>query len=105
MSTNEKLKQYLQPAVLAIFLFAILLTGVFAFTNYKSGIWKKDVRMDVLDMLSLRKSNLEKALYSRIYYTRGVAAYVALNPDINNAEYAQLAKEYIRQDSVINSMA
>jgi PAS domain S-box-containing protein len=59
----------------------------------------------MLEIMTGKKSNLEKALYSRIYYTRGVAAYVALNPNISNAEFAELSKEFIKKDTVISTMA
>lgn len=105
MKNKEHLRLLTQPVLVSSLLLFVLIVGILGFTKYKMGLWEKDVRMDVLDLLSSKKSNLEKALYSRIYYTRGVAAYVALNPDINHDEYAQLAKEYIRNDTVIGSMA
>lgn len=71
----------------------------------KKDRWEKDVRANLLESLVGKKSKLEKALYSRIYYTKGIAAYVSYNPDITNKEYYELAKEFIGADSVINSMA
>jgi PAS domain S-box-containing protein len=83
----------------------VLILATFGFTKFKMGLWEKDVRADLFDVISGKKSNLEKALFSRIYYTRGVAAYVSINPDISDSDFAKLAKEYIRNDSVISSMA
>lgn len=98
-------RRYLQSGLISIGVFSVLAAGIVAFTNYKNGLWEKDVRNTLLDVLTGKKSALEKALYSRIFYTRGVAAYVSMHPDISNQEYAVLAKEYIHGDSVINSMA
>ena len=86
-------------------LFTILFFSAITYTSFKKGQWEKDIRAEMLDFMTGKKSNLEKALYSRIYYTRGVAAYVALNPEISDEEFSELAKEYIRGDSVISTLA
>lgn len=95
----------IQPTLIALIVFITLSALTLLFTQYKKGQWEKDLRIQLSEVLIGKKSELEKALYSRIYYTRGVAAYVALNPDITNEEYQELAKEYIGNDSVINTMA
>ena len=97
--------QNIKSAIVAFIVLVILVASTTSFTRFKIGQWEKDIRSQMLDYMTGKKSNLEKSLYSRIYYTRGVAAYVSLNPDITNEEYAELAKEYIRSDTVINSMA
>ncbi len=93
------------PAIIALVAFLFLLVGTMSYTNYKKGLWEKDIKAKLLDLLVGKKSKLEKALYSRIYYTRGVAAFVALKPDITSVEYEELAKEYIKNDTVIGTMA
>ena len=98
-------RRYIQTGLISLGIFVVLAVGIVAFSKYKNGLWEKDVRNALLDNLAGKKSTLEKALYSRIFYTRGVAAYVSMNPDISHQEYADLAKEYIHGDSVINSMA
>ncbi len=94
-----------QPTIISVVVFSVLISLTITYTKYKQGQWEKDIRGQLTEVLIGKKSELEKALYSRIYYTRGVAAYVALNPEITTEEYHELAKEYIREDSVINSMA
>jgi len=98
-------RRYIQTGLISLGIFGVLAVGIVAFSKYKNGLWEKDVRNALLDNLAGKKSTLEKALYSRIFYTRGVAAYVSMNPDISRQEYGDLAKEYIHCDSVINSMA
>ncbi|WP_346857280.1 ATP-binding protein [uncultured Draconibacterium sp.] len=105
MKNNKSVFLKLQPALLATFVFIVLVLATYAFTRFKKGQWEKDVRTEMLDYLTGKKSNLEKALYSRIFYTRGVAAYVALKPEITDEEFAKLAQEYIQNDSVISTMA
>lgn len=105
MKQKNQILQHVQPAIIAIVCFLFLLVATGSYTNYKKGLWEKDIRSNLMDILIGKKSKLEKALYSRIYYTRGVAAFVALKPDIKDAEFEELAKEYIKNDTVISTMA
>ncbi|MCG6187565.1 sensor histidine kinase [Maribellus maritimus] len=105
MEPNEPLLKKLKPAFVGLIVLFILVGATVGYTRFKTGQWEKDIRARMLDYMTSKKSKLEKALYSRIYYTRGVAAYVALNPGISNDDYYELAKEYIRNDTVISSMA
>ncbi|WP_111709295.1 sensor histidine kinase [Lutibacter citreus] len=93
------------PIIYAFIVFTVLFIAALNYNRFTKGQWEKDERSNLLDMMTSKKSNLEKALYSRIYYTRGVAAYVGLNPKITNEEFYQLAKEYVKNDTVISSMA
>ncbi len=93
------------PAIIGAVIFIILFIASNWYTNYKKGLWEKDIRSDILHVLTGKKSMLEKALFSRIYYTRGVAAFVALKPEITDDEFSKLAQEYIKNDTVINTMA
>ena len=95
----------LKPLLLALVCFGFLVFASTQYTSLKRNQRKVEIREKVLDVLIAKKSKLEKALYSRIYYTRGVAAFVSLNPDISDNEFNQLASEYIKQDKVISSMA
>ncbi len=105
MRVFKKFRNYLHPTLISLLIFILLAAGISAFTNYKLGLWEKDIRAGLFDVVSGKKSKLEKALYSRIFYTRGVAAYVSLNPEISQDEFAELAKEYIKNDTVIGTMS
>ena len=85
MDVLKKLKQYIKPTLATILIFCSLIVVSQLFVTYKKGLWEKDIRVAMSDMLSGKKSALEKALYSRIYYTRGIAAYVSLNPLISSS--------------------
>lgn len=93
------------PLLVAILFFLISLSVSFYYISYKRGQWEKDVRANLLETLIGKKSKLEKALYSRIYYTKGVAAYVSVNPDLTDKDFYGLAKQLIKQDSVISTMS
>ena len=81
---NAISKKKLYPFIYAFITFVVLLLLAISYTRYAKGQWEKDERANLLDLMTSKKSNLEQALYSRIYYTRGVAAYVGLNPNISN---------------------
>ncbi|MDX9883274.1 MAG: ATP-binding protein [Prolixibacteraceae bacterium] len=93
------------PSLIAICVFFILVFFSVRFISKQRGEWEKDIRANLLETLTANKSRLERALYSRIYYTKGVAAYVSLHPDLNNDDFQGLAKLLIKNDSVISTMA
>lgn len=105
MKNNNPESHHIKPAIISIAAFFFLLFATISYTHYKQGLWEKDIRSNLQDVLIGKKSKLEKALYSRIYYTRGVAAFVALKPDITTSEFYELAQEYIKNDTVISTMA
>ncbi|MCD6179303.1 MAG: CHASE domain-containing protein [Bacteroidales bacterium] len=103
-----KLKNRIQkilPFLIALFSFSILTIMALSYSNYKKDYWEKDVKTRLLETLMTKKTSLERALYSRVYYTKSVAAYVSLRPDISTSEFYNLAAELIKNDSVISTMA
>ncbi len=93
------------PVIVSLVLFVALVVASLSFTSFKKDQWEKDAKGRLLEILVAKKTKLEKALYSRIHYTRSVAAYVSLRPDITGDEFNNLAGELIRSDSVISTMA
>lgn len=91
--------------IFSVFFFFLLIFVSLKYATYKRGQWEKDIRNQTLEVLIGKKSRLEKSLYSRIYYTRGVAAFVSLKPEISNDEFRRLAIEFIQNDSVISTMS
>lgn len=93
------------PFLASALFFISLLVISFYYISYKRGQWEKDVRANLLEILIGKKSKLEKALSSRVYYTKGIAAYASVNPDLSTSDFDQLAKELIKQDSIISTMS
>lgn len=98
---NEKY----QPVIIAVVSLCIFVFFILEYTGFSEDKKEKSERDKLLETLITKKSQLEKALYSRIYYTKGVAAYSSINPDLTNDDFYKLAKELIKNDSVISSMA
>ncbi|MDD4921538.1 MAG: ATP-binding protein [Bacteroidales bacterium] len=105
MKKKQTFHQYLHPALIAITCFFLMIIATISYSNYKRGLWENHIRENLQDILIGKKSRLERSLYSRIYYTRGVAAFVSHKANITNEEFYSLAKEYIKNDSVISTMA
>jgi len=59
----------------------------------------------VQDLLYSKKAHIEKSLYTRLFNTRGIAAYVTINDGIEEETFYRLADELIMNDSVISSMS
>jgi PAS domain S-box-containing protein len=93
------------PLLISLFSFSILIFISFNYFKIKKDTWEKDVKSNLLEILMTKKTRLEKALFSRIYYTKSVAAYVSLHPDISNDEFYNLAYELVQNDSVISTMS
>ena len=72
---------------------------------FDTGLKEKRAKSDLRESLISKKSRLEQALYSRIYFTKSVAAYVAVNSDITEDAFNILAKEFISGDTVISTMS
>ena len=93
------------PALYAILFLIFLLTVTYYYASYRRGLWEKDVRNDLLETLVTKKSRIEKALSSRVYYTKGIAAFVSIQPDITDSEFYDLAQQLILNDPVISTMS
>ncbi|WP_163709116.1 sensor histidine kinase [Mangrovibacterium lignilyticum] len=105
VKTNKPQLKNFRPTIYALLFFIVLLAISFYYISYRRGLWEKDVRSNLLEVLIGKKSKLEKALSSRIYYTKGIAAFVSIHPEITNDEFYDLAKQLTRNDSVISTMS
>jgi len=95
----------LTSIIIAMFSFAILIIGLEVYIHAKKNIWETEVKTRLSEILMTKSIELEKNLYARIHYTKSIAAYVSLKPDISNREFQDLADELIKKDPVISTMA
>ena len=106
-----KLKNRIQkilPFLIALFSFSILTIMALSYSNYKKDYWEKDVKTRLLETLMTKKTSLERALYSRVYYTKSVAAYVSLRPDISTSDLLKLEYKKIepyQRTKLINNIS
>jgi len=101
----KKIRPFLQTFSLSLIIFLFMLFVSLKFIDYKQGQWEKDIRSGLMDILVGKKSKIEKSLYSRIYYTKGVASFISLNPDITNKQFNQIAHDFVQDDSIIGTMS
>ncbi|WP_170154506.1 sensor histidine kinase [Mangrovibacterium diazotrophicum] len=93
------------PALYALLFLIFLLTVSYYYASYRRGLWEKDIRNSLLETLVMKKSRIEKALSSRVYYTKGIAAFVSIQPDITDREFYNLAQQLVQNDPVISTMS
>ncbi|MEI7499875.1 MAG: ATP-binding protein [Bacteroidota bacterium] len=93
------------PVIIALISLCIMLFASHEYSNFNLKIKEQDARNALLESLMSKKSQLEKSLFSRIYYTKSVAAYISINADISNNTFSRLAEEFIINDPVISTMA
>jgi len=92
------------PITIAVISFIIFILIIIRYTEFSYEKTEKEIRGNLYDLLVSKKSQLEKALYSRVYYTKGVAAYCAINNGITNEKFYELTDELIKNDTVIGTM-
>jgi PAS domain S-box-containing protein len=95
----------LNPGLNAIVVFVLFFLVVYIFLDYEDDAHEKEIRDNLFRELVLKKSDLERALSSRINYTKGIATYVSLNPEITREEYEHLTGKLILGDSLIHTMS
>jgi len=93
------------PTLIAFLSLVILIFIILQYTEFNQANKEKDVKAGLFELLIGKKALIEKALNSRIYYTKGIAAYTSINPDITNDEFYGLAAELIQDDTVISTMS
>ncbi|MCK9279343.1 MAG: ATP-binding protein [Melioribacteraceae bacterium] len=104
MSGSSKSSNY-SPVLIAFISLSVFIFIILQYTEFSNDKKEKDIRAELDEVLISKKSQLEKALYSRIYYTKGVAAYITINPQIDAAIFDNLANELIKDDTVISTMS
>jgi PAS domain S-box-containing protein len=94
-----------RPLIFAGIVFVISAFLAFAYIDQTKISMLHENRNGLFEDLISKKSSLEKSLSSRIYYTKGVAAYVSLNPEIGELEYEKFTRKLIDNDTVIHTMS
>lgn len=100
-----KEKKSKRPILFAVFTLLIILLGIQEYNQYRDRDNDRKIRANIYEQLIGKKSQLEKALYSRIYFTKSIAAYVGIKSDISESEFNILASEFKLGDSVINTLS
>lgn len=94
-----------QPLIISLLSLFIFVSITYKYELFLDENIEADAKNILFERLILKKSFLERALYSRVYNTKGIAACITFNPNIRNDEFYSLAKELIQNDSVISTMS
>jgi signal transduction histidine kinase len=92
------------PLYMAVLTMLIVMATVWAFEYSEQQRFEQQIRTDVINQVSAIRAQLEASLNSRLFLMRGLIAYVSINPDITQAEFAQLAKATLKQEVGIHSL-
>jgi len=93
------------PVSMAGVFLLLFFSGIFFYVRWSKDVWEKDERLRIKEVLLSLRTSIENELFAHIYYTRSVAAYVSLHPDLDDNEYHNLAAELVRDDPIIQSMS
>ena len=102
---NTKENTSKHPIIIAVLTLLIILLGIQEYNQYRDRDHERKIRTNIYEQLIGKKSQLEKALYSRIYFTKSIAAYVGIKSKISQSEFEILASEFKSNDSVINTLS
>lgn len=100
-----KKKRHIHSIIIALITLAIITMGIKEYNQYRERDHERKTRADIYEQLISKKSQLEKALYSRIYFTKSIAAYVGVRSDLSKTEFDILASEFKLSDSVICTLS
>ena len=105
LDKKEGKRRFALSILCGVICLIVLWVGIYSYIRWSKEIWEKDERSRIGEVLVSLRSSLENQLYARIYYTKSVAAYVSLHPEIEDDEFHNLAAELVGSDEVINTMS
>jgi len=94
----------LLPLLAALLTAAIILAFTFKLDRMEREYLSQKNHADALNHLSLIRAQLESALNSRLFLTRGLVAFVNNQPEVKEDEFASFAGELIKQQPGIRSI-
>lgn len=82
----------------------VLISVLTLIADFLASNWQRqEQRQEVIHQLSALRANLEFELYTNIELMQGAAAYIALNPDLNQQEFSDYVSRLLPPDhNVIN---
>ena len=105
MKLHKLTGRLLSPTIISLLLLITLIYCVQFFKKLNEDLNDKNIRKKVEEELVNKKSILEKSLYSRLYYTKSVAANISINPNITSSTYQNYAAKLITDDTLTATMA
>lgn len=97
-------KRNLLPLFFALLTAAVLLAVTFKLDQKEREYLSQKNHADALNQLSLARARLESVLNSRLFLTRGLAAFVTNNPEVDEDEFRTFAQELMKHQPGIRSI-
>lgn len=92
------------PHLAALSAVFVVLAGVWMVDRSEQQRFRQQNRANVLNQLSTIRARLEGGLNSRLFLSHGLEAYVSTHADISQAEFNNLAKVIVAQQTGIDSI-
>ena len=106
MRSHKKPHQKHRPIWLFLSVFTVIVSVTLA-ADYGASKWQREEQINrVTQKLGMLRSNLEFELYTNIELIRGAAAYISLNPEIDQAGFSRYMSRLLEQrNNIINIAA
>lgn len=102
---NKKIKILTYPFTVTSVLYFIFMFTFFKYISFQEDDHRIIKESRLIEKLNFIKSKLENIIYSRLYLTKAIGSYVALNPEVTQKEFEDFASKLIDQDSLIYDIA
>jgi len=101
-TSNLKIRSALMAKVITVFL--ILLIGLLSYESMNKSNKQQQRITEVTRQLSAYQARLETLVNNNLELTQGLAAYISLNPELDQQEYAQFARLLLANENQIKNM-
>ena len=92
------------PYLIALLAMSVVLGAVWAIDRSQRQQILQQRHTQVVDQLSASRARLEQVLGERLFLVRGLAAYVNINPDVEDTEFQRFARTLESNETGIRSL-
>ena len=101
----HKIKHAQQPAIAALLTFFVVLSLFIGLESLERQRFRETLQTRTINTLSRIRADLEAEINANFYLTRGLIAYIATHPDINEDIFYRLAEQILKNHNYIRNIA
>ena len=99
-------RRFLRPSALTVAIATLVMSGLWIAAEKRNRMfYAQQLRVDVIDDLTLLRARLEGEVTGNVQLIRGLIATLITEPDMNQARFAQIAEGLIGENSAIRNVA
>ena len=100
------IRRLLRPTTLTVAVVTMVMSGLWIAAEKRNRMfYSQQMRIDVIDDLTLLRARLEGEVTGSVQLIRGLIATLVTEPDMGQDRFAEIAKELIGEDSSIRNVA